>query len=850
MATTRQEPKSLNNNNNSKNNRDDTESDTDTEEYFDDNEIGKQAPKSVLKTPKVERNDKYRQLVLQAVKDFDMLWTNNVEKKKYFYNNINFLERRIQKSQNILLRESTDTYSRSKVIARNHSTVFERLPDAENAGEMVARVRSVSADDSYAPFYLYSGRSLTKEDLINPGPKLFRQVTSTNLDGAPEPAPRVKTREEILAELKAPIPKIVLKRNPGHTIQTVKERRHSSMQVSPNWANDLRQRAISVAMESPTRSQINRGRNVTHTVSLQNKTNNNNNDTEALAKKRSESAPTKKDKKKKVQFHKETKEKTLDNKLDTDMSTFELGLYFPDDLDPKDDTLFVTLGIETGSISQGIVTEPGPTGRPEIVAGHWEYLVSRLADHRVIDGEYAKDFLYSFRYIIGPWKLLSMLIDRYHYKPPSDAPKADIKYYDKYEKAVKLRVVNILRKWITYHFYDFMEEKRLLKSLTSFLKDSVEKDFGPKWSMSLLAIIQERSPQPAELAIDSPPEIIEATMRRPDSDMVFRRLNHKKQYFNLCFAGGDFQNWITSTLKTTKPKADELANLMIQRGLVIPMDSKKKPFDRDSTYRLVNKPVQQTPRPIKPKNIPAQLKFLDIHPQELARQLTLIAYEEINTVTCRELTEVVHMQGAVTTLKSPNAEKVLERSDRIVIWVASEISMSVNSNQRSEVIKRFIQISDYCLQCNNFLDADAILNGLKHPAAQKMQRNWKTLQKNILKLYQGLEEIFSSHNELLRRMNAAQPPLVPLLDVYIEELNDKVSKLPDFLEDGMVNFQKLRLQAQIFEQFERYRNGLKYGFKPIVKYQNFLRNDVTLLKESDLMKYASSDSESAHEFKF
>lgn len=66
----------------------------------------------------------------------------------------------------------------------------------------------------------------------------------------------------------------------------------------------------------------------------------------------------------------------------------------------------------------------------------------------------------------------------------------------------------------------------------------------------------------------------------------------------------------------------------------------------------------------------------------------------------------------------------------------------------------------------------------------------------------------------------------------------------------MVNFKKLRIQAQIFEQFERYRNGMKYGFKPIAKYQNFLRNDVTLLKESDLMKYASSDSESAHEFKF
>lgn len=65
------------------------------------------------------------------------------------------------------------------------------------------------------------------------------------------------------------------------------------------------------------------------------------------------------------------------------------------DLDPKDDTLFVTMGVE-GNMPMGIVTEEDQSGRTIIgtifkilnfngqVAGHWEYLVSRLADHRVI----------------------------------------------------------------------------------------------------------------------------------------------------------------------------------------------------------------------------------------------------------------------------------------------------------------------------------------------------------------------------------------------------------------------------------------------------------------------------------
>lgn len=47
------------------------------------------------------------------------------------------------------------------------------------------------------------------------------------------------------------------------------------------------------------------------------------------------------------------------------------------------------------------------------------------------------------------------------------------------------------------------------------------------------------------------------------------------------------------------------------------------------------------------------IKFLDIHPKELARQLTLISQDRILRITSRELTELVKSKCIVKDFKVP-----------------------------------------------------------------------------------------------------------------------------------------------------------------------------------------------------
>lgn len=84
--------------------------------------------------------------------------------------------------------------------------------------------------------------------------------------------------------------------------------------------------------------------------------------------------------------------------------------------------------------------------------------------------------------------------------------------------------------------------------------------------------------------------MIEVTMRRPDSGLPFKRLNFKKEYYNMCFWGYDFEAWLALKLEITPTVAVEIANRMLNETIITVLDPKEKgEFKKDKIYKLPNK---------------------------------------------------------------------------------------------------------------------------------------------------------------------------------------------------------------------------------------------------------------------
>jgi hypothetical protein len=88
------------------------------------------------------------------------------------------------------------------------------------------------------------------------------------------------------------------------------------------------------------------------------------------------------------------------------------------------------------------------------------------------------------------------------------------------------------------------------------------------------------------------------------------------------------------------------------------------------------------------------LKFIDIHPLEIARQLTLISHGIFLKITCKELTELLKNNSIVKAYKCPWIDRIYKRVREVAFWVASEIVLCPNAHQRLTVLKRFLQIAE------------------------------------------------------------------------------------------------------------------------------------------------------------
>eukprot|EP01117_Protostelium_nocturnum_P011072 TRINITY_DN4017_c0_g2_i2.p1 TRINITY_DN4017_c0_g2~~TRINITY_DN4017_c0_g2_i2.p1 ORF type:complete len:632 (+),score=215.08 TRINITY_DN4017_c0_g2_i2:203-2098(+) len=113
-----------------------------------------------------------------------------------------------------------------------------------------------------------------------------------------------------------------------------------------------------------------------------------------------------------------------------------------------------------------------PEGVKEVRGGTIHRLVERLTWHAgIVDSDYLKAFFLTYRSFSTSDQILDLILQRYECLPENVPPEK----IEATRQIIRLRVVNVLRAWLTQYYNDFEENPQLKNRTEKFVDETISK---------------------------------------------------------------------------------------------------------------------------------------------------------------------------------------------------------------------------------------------------------------------------------------------------------------------------------------------------------------------------------------
>ncbi|XP_006870959.1 PREDICTED: ras-specific guanine nucleotide-releasing factor 1 [Chrysochloris asiatica] len=224
---------------------------------------------------------------------------------------------------------------------------------------------------------------------------------------------------------------------------------------------------------------------------------------------------------------------------------------------------------------------------------------------------------------------------------------------------------------------------------------------------------------------------------------------------------------------------------------------------------------------------------------EIAEQLTLLDHLVFKKIPYEEF----FGQGWMKLEKNertPYIMKTTKHFNDISNLIASEIIRHEDVNARVSAIEKWVAVADICRCLHNYNAVLEITSSMNRSAIFRLKKTWLKVSKQTKALIDKLQKLVSSEGRfknLREALKNCDPPCVPYLGMYLTDLAFIEEGTPNYTEDGLVNFSKMRMISHIIREIRQFQQTA-YKIEHQAKVTQYLLDQSFVMDEESL--YESS----------
>jgi son of sevenless-like protein len=227
------------------------------------------------------------------------------------------------------------------------------------------------------------------------------------------------------------------------------------------------------------------------------------------------------------------------------------------------------------------------------------------------------------------------------------------------------------------------------------------------------------------------------------------------------------------------------------------------------------------------------IEMIDLHPMEIARQLTLYSFGLFAAITPNELMFQRWNSQDKETL-CPNVMRMIRRSNTVTMWVQTLILTVETPEARVAMLQRMLEVAWFLLELNNLGSVVEVYSGLQGSAVRRLTDTWEQLSEQATTIWKRLQELCDSSSNFKRyraRLAEAEGPSLPHLGRCLTDLTFSEDGLKTFLEGGRVNVSKCVVIGGVVSDILK-RQRIRYALKPVEAFQSYFQRLEPLSEEA------------------